>query len=58
MKIIELEQKLLEINVPKDIYSILKGGLSNEQYYITKDGYNWEVYYSERGKKSGLKIFL
>ncbi|MFS0749854.1 hypothetical protein [Oceanobacillus sp. 1P07AA] len=57
MKIIELEQKLQEINVPKDIYSILKGGLPNEQYCITKDGDNWEVYYSERGKKSGLKIF-
>lgn len=57
MKIKELEQKLLGINVPIDIYSILKGGLPNEQYCITKDGDNWEVYYSERGNKSGLKIF-
>jgi hypothetical protein len=57
MKIKELEKKLIETNVPKDIYSILKGGLPNERYCITKDGDNWEVYYSERGNKTGLKIF-
>ncbi|MFJ7982285.1 hypothetical protein ACIQ1D_18665 [Lysinibacillus xylanilyticus] len=57
MKVKELEQKLIEINVPEEVYSILKGGLPNEQYCITKDGDNWEVYYSERGNKSGLKIF-
>jgi len=57
MKIKELEQKLQEINVPKEVYSILKGGLPNEQYCITKNGDDWEVYYSERGNKSGLKIF-
>lgn len=57
MKINELEQKLIEINVAKDIYSILKGGHPNEQYCINGDGDNWEVYYSERGNKKGLKIF-
>lgn len=57
MKIKDLEQELIAINVPKDIYSILKGGLPNEQYCISKDGDNWEVYYSERGNKSGLIIF-
>lgn len=57
MKIKELEQKLQEINVPKEVYSILKGGFPIEQYCITKNGDDWEVYYSERGNKSGLKTF-
>ncbi len=57
MKIQELEKKLLEINAPKDLYSILKGGLPNEQYCITKSGKGFEVYYSERGNKSELKVF-
>ncbi|OLP67052.1 hypothetical protein BACPU_04110 [Bacillus pumilus] len=57
MKLKELEQKLIEINVPDYVYSILKGGLPNEQYCLAKDGANWEVYYSERGNKTGLKIF-
>jgi hypothetical protein len=57
MKILELEKKLIESNIPKDIYSILKGGLPNEQYCITKVDNYWEVYYSERGNKSGLEKF-
>ena len=57
MKIEELEKKLIEINVPKDDYSILKGGLPNEQLCIVRTGENWEIYYSERGRKSGLKYF-
>ncbi|MNJ72281.1 hypothetical protein D3C77_689120 [compost metagenome] len=57
MKIKELEQKLIEINVPEDVYSILKGGHPNEQYCINRDGDNWEFYYSERGNKTGLKMF-
>ncbi|MET4562725.1 hypothetical protein ABIA69_003916 [Lysinibacillus parviboronicapiens] len=57
MKINELEKKIIEINVPKDMYSILKGGLPNEQYCITKAGDKWEVYYSERGNKGDFKIF-
>lgn len=57
MKVNELEQKIIALNVPKETYSILKGGLPNEQYCITKNDDKWEVYYSERGNKTGLKIF-
>ncbi len=50
---------LLEENkVPSDQYS-LKGGLPNESYCLEKleDG-TWSTYYSERGGKSGIKVFL
>ncbi|MFC6223292.1 hypothetical protein ACFP2F_08575 [Hymenobacter artigasi] len=35
----------------------LNGGLLNETYTIGKTTRGWEVYYSERGQKSNLKIF-
>lgn len=57
MKIYELEKRLEEIKVPKDSYSVLKGGLPNEQLCIIKNNNNWEVYYSERGRKSGVRFF-
>ena len=34
----------------------MKGGLPNEALCITNDE-KWEVYYSERGRKSGLREF-
>jgi len=57
MKIKDLEKKLIERGIPSDAYSILKGELPNEQYCITQSAEGWEVYYSERGNKSGLKVF-
>ncbi|AEH46502.1 MULTISPECIES: hypothetical protein [Anoxybacillaceae] len=56
MKKDELHQLLLDLDVPKDLYS-LKGGLPNEALCLNKEGSVWEVYYSERGVKSQLKIF-
>ena len=56
MRIFELEHKLNEIGVPNDLYSIMEGGLPNEQLCIVKED-TWQVYYSERGHKSGLKEF-
>ncbi len=55
MKIDDLEKRLIEENCPR-VYS-LKGGLPNEEYCIGFNNGSWEVYYSERGIKSGLKIF-
>ncbi len=52
----ELEQKLLQEEVSKDLYS-LKGGLPNESYCFNEQNGVWEVYYSERGTKSNLKAF-
>lgn len=39
------------------MYSLLKGGYPNEAFCLinTEDG--WEVYYSERGQKSGYRRF-
>lgn len=51
----DLKQKLNSSNIPKDTYS-LEGGLPNEAYCINQNEDKWEVYYSERGQKSGLKI--
>lgn len=56
MKKSELRKKLKKENIPKCYYS-LDGGLPNEAYCLSKVKNGWEVYYSERGLKSGLKIF-
>jgi len=56
MNKIELENLLISKGVPKQYYA-LKGGLPNEAYTLNKDENKWEVYYSERGNKSGLQMF-
>lgn len=56
MKRAELQQCLIDANVPKDLYS-LNGGLPNEALCLNKDGDVWEVYYSERGIKSQIEKF-
>lgn len=56
MDISELEEKLNELAVSEDLYSIMVGGLPNEKLCIVQ-GETWQVYYSERGRKSGLKEF-
>jgi hypothetical protein len=56
MSITELSKLFSESGVPADMYS-LDGGLPAESYCINKDAGRWEVYYSEHGRKSGLKRF-
>lgn len=56
MKIPELKELLIKQHIPKDAYSF-KGGLPNEQYCLAYNGTEWEAYYSERGRKSGLVFF-
>lgn len=56
MKKQELQQQLLMSGVPEDMYS-LNGRLPNEAYCLDKRNNIWEVYYSERGIKSGLRQF-
>ena len=56
MLVNELKNKLDEIGVPQDLYSIMTGGLPNERLCIVKEEM-WQVYYSERGKKQD-KSFL
>ena len=35
----------------------MKGGLPNEVYCLNTENGNWVVYYSEKGKRSGLTVF-
>ncbi len=42
--------------IPTDSYSF-EGGLPNEALCISRHEDNWEIYYSERGKKTNLMIF-
>ncbi len=57
MTIHELVKELEALRVPEDTYSILAGGYPNERLCITNEQAEWQVYYSERGRKSGLKTF-
>ncbi len=52
----DLRQELVKKNIPADFYS-LDGGLPNEAYCLDQGAGGWEVYYSERGQKTGVKIF-
>ncbi len=51
-----LETRLKAEGVPDDMYT-LTGGLPNESYCLNEADGKWEVYYSERGQKTGLEIF-
>lgn len=53
----DLEAILVERKVSSLAYS-LGGGLPSEKYVLNQDaGGRWSVYYSERGQKSGERIF-
>lgn len=41
---------------PSDIFNF-EEAFPNEAFTIFFNGQQWETYYSERGQKSGLKIF-
>lgn len=56
MKKCELKQKLLNKQIPKHFYN-LNGGLPNEKFSLNENNGIWEVYYSERGNKTGLRTF-
>lgn len=51
----ELERILIDKKISSD-YS-LNGGLPNEVFCLNENSGKWEVYYSERGNKSDLKVF-
>ena len=56
MNLKELKKKLDEQNVPTDMYS-LNGWNPNEMMCIERKDQKWQVYCSERGMKTGMKIF-
>ena len=52
----KLEQRLQQLGVPRNAYH-LTGGLPNEAFTLNQLNGSWEVYYSERGQKTGCKVF-
>ena len=56
MNIDALMSRLSELNIPEDAYSFA-GGFPNESYCIVETNNKWEVYYSERGSKTSLRVF-
>ena len=56
MNVDELKKELIRQGIPKDFYA-LKGGLPNEAYCLDYSHNQWHVYYSERGRKTGMKSF-
>jgi hypothetical protein len=54
----ELKTQLETLRVDPKAYCLWGGGLPNEQLVLNqKEDGLWEVYYSERGQKSGLRVF-
>lgn len=56
MNLEELSNLLCNMGIDEELFSIGKGGLPNERLCIAFCD-KWQVYYSERGRKSGLKEF-
>ena len=52
----ETIELLNKLKIRKDSYSF-SCNLPNESYCLCYDNNNWQYYYSERGQKTGLKIF-
>jgi hypothetical protein len=53
----QLKAQLNSLGVDPNAYS-LSGGLPNEQYVLGEEANGqWGVYYSERGLKTGLRLF-
>lgn len=57
MKVEEMRQKIDDLNISKDLYSILQGGNPNEKLCLVYEDV-WKIYYSERGKRTGEKLYL
>jgi hypothetical protein len=54
----QLEQKLQEHEIRPDCYS-LDGSVINEALILEpSNGNGWRIYYSERGLRSGEKVFF
>lgn len=56
MNVKDLSEELERLGISKDLYSLMSGGAPNEKLCLVYDGV-WKIYYSERGKQTGEKIF-
>lgn len=52
----ELQERLSLEKIPTNVYS-LNGGLPSEKLCLGEVTGKWEVYYSERGDRTGLVTF-
>lgn len=57
MTIDELKRDLEKYSISNVLYAIMNKTLPNEKLCLTEEEGKWEVYYSERGHKTGLKTF-
>lgn len=57
MKISELKEKLQTMKIPESSYLINCVEYPNEAYVLLFNGAEWEVYYSEKGKKRRLQKY-
>ena len=56
MNLIELKKQLDDLGVNENSYS-LGENFEDEQYCLEKTGEKWHYYYSERGEKTGERVF-
>lgn len=56
MTVEELSIQLQTLGVRQDAYS-LDGGSPSEAYCLSHQSGHWEIYYSERGQKTGVQAF-
>lgn len=53
---VELQNRLISENIVQHLYSF-KDVFPNEAICLIEVNGEWEVYYSERGNKNGLRVF-
>lgn len=57
MRVEDLRDLLLRSQVPDDAYTLDEGAAVNEAYVLARDGGEWTVYYSERGRRTDERRF-
>ena len=57
MNIEQLDQKLKNLGIPKDLYNFDDAGREDERFCIKEKNGIWNVYYKERGEKTTDEYF-
>lgn len=57
MKIIELENVLHEMGIPKQFFNLTGQGLRDNTLCLVYSEKQWEVFFYERGQKCALRTF-
>ena len=53
----EFVKIMKKLRVPIELYNIDGKGRDDERFCLVRDGEKWNVYYSERGRKTTNKFF-